>query len=72
MSSFQSPIPRDNYCKKHGPYSGYVCPDCALEREKEGKMRVCPFCHQPRVISVKYMYCTNCNCVQYLIMFTKT
>ena len=73
MSAFQSPTPRDNYCRKHGSYSGYVCPDCAAEREKENKNRICPFCQQPtRVVSVKYMYCTNPKCAQCLIMYAKT
>ena len=72
MSAFQPPIPRDNWCKQHGSYSGYICPECASEREKEKKNRICPNCQRPRVVNVKFMYCVNSKCVQFLIMYLKT
>jgi anaerobic ribonucleoside-triphosphate reductase len=72
MSAFQPPISRDNYCRYHGSYNGYTCPECASEREKEKKDRICPTCQQDRVVNVKYMYCTNSKCTQYLIMYLKT
>jgi len=71
MSIFQPPIPQDSYCRKHGSYSGYTCPDCISEREKERKDRICPFCQQTRAVNVKYMYCTNSKCERYLIMELK-
>jgi hypothetical protein len=73
MSTFHTPIPRDNYCRVHGiAYTGYICPECAVDRAKEMNNRVCPACQQPRVVNVKYIYCANSKCVQFLIMYRRT
>jgi hypothetical protein len=72
MSSFQPPIPKDNYCRRCGhSYTGYTCPDCAAELEKERNNRICPGCRQRRVVGIKYMYCNNPGCKIFFIMFLK-
>jgi len=72
MPAFQLPIPRDNYCRKHGSsYAGSVCPECVSDREKEAKYRVCPFCQETRIVNTKYVYCVNSKCSRYFIIFLK-
>lgn len=72
MPIFQPPIPRENYCGKHGSsYSGNICPECAADREREARNRVCPCCQQPRIVNTNYIYCNNINCNQYFIMYLK-
>lgn len=35
MSYLPSPVPKRDYCRKHGrEYSGYLCPECRAEMEK--------------------------------------
>lgn len=72
MAAFHPPIPRDNYCRKHGSsYSGSFCPECASDREKEAKYRVCPSCQETRIVNTKYVYCVNSKCRCYSIMYLK-
>jgi hypothetical protein len=72
MPIFQPPIPRENYCRKHGSsYSGNICPECAADREREAKNRVCPYCQQPRIVNTNCMYCNNIKCNHYFIMYSK-
>ena len=36
MPYLKFPQPKDKYCRKHGiTYQGYICPECAKDREKE-------------------------------------